>query len=109
MMREFAIRGTDGNSPLVECEFGEKVGTYFSGSALNAQVGYLFKKNFELSLFYTTLHTNNSVGDDQLQYFIGFSRYVVGYKLKIQTDFGYDQVKGADDGFIWRLQVDFHE
>lgn len=109
VMSEFALRGTDGNNPVIEYATGERVGTYFTGSAFNIQGGYFFKKNFELSLRYTTLRTQNAnVGNDQSQYFVGFSRYIVGHKLKIQTDFGYDQVKGADDGLIWRFQVDFH-
>lgn len=109
VMSEFAIRGTDGNDPTIYFITGDKVGNYFTGSALNIQGGYLFKKNFEISLRYTTLRTqNNSVGNDESQYFIGFSRYIVGHKLKVQSDFGYEKVEGANDGLVWRLQMDFH-
>ncbi len=109
MMGEFAIRGTEGNNPTVYREDGSVVGTYFTGSAINLQAGYLFEKNYEFSFRYTKVRTqNSSVGKDESQYFIGFSRYIVGHKLKIQSDFGYEQVEGGDDGLIWRLQLDFH-
>jgi hypothetical protein len=109
MMSEFAIRGTDGNDPTIAYTNGTVAGNYYTGSAFNAQVGYLFKKNYEFSLRYTTLRTQNSiVGKDVTQYFIGFSRYIVDHKLKVQTDFGYDQIAGGDDGLIWRVQMDFH-
>jgi len=108
-MSEFAIRGTDGNNPIIQSETGKKAGTYYTGSAFNVQVGCLLKKDKEISLRYTTLRTQNrTVGNDESQYFVGFSRYIKGHNLKVQTDFGYKQIEGADDGFVWRLQIDFH-
>jgi hypothetical protein len=109
MMGEFAIRGPDGNDPIMYYTNGSKAGTYFTGSAVNLQTGYLFKNNCELSLRYTNVRTQNiSVGRDEQEYTIGFSRYIVGHSLKIQTDLGYRQTVGANDGLQWRLQFDFH-
>jgi phosphate-selective porin OprO/OprP len=109
MMGEFAIRGTEDDDPRVYDENGTKVGTYFTGSALNLQAGYLFKKNYEFALRYTKIRTQNSfVGTDEDQYTIGYSRYIVGHKLKVQTDLGYFRKANKDDGLAWRLQFDFH-
>lgn len=109
MMGEFAIRGTDGNDPTMYYANGAAAGTYYTGSAVNLQTGYLFKNDCELSVRYTNLRTQNaSVGRDLQEYTLGFSRYIVGHSLKIQTDLGYRQTVGSSDGLQWRLQFDFH-
>ncbi len=109
MMGEFSIRGTEDDNPLVYDSNGTKVGTYFTGSAINLQAGYLFKKNYEFAFRYTKLRTqNSSVGQDEDQYTLGYSKYIVGHKLKIQTDLGYYKRANKDDGLEWRLQFDFH-
>lgn len=108
-MSEFAIKGTDGRNPIAYNEDGTSAGTYFTGSAFSADAGYLMKNNYEVALRYTNLKTSHAaVGNDESQYMIGFSRYIAGHSLKVQTDIGYRQIEGADDGLVWRLQLDFH-
>lgn len=109
VMSEFAIRGTTDNDPREYDVNGNHVGTYFTGSALNVQAGYMFEKNFEFALRYTKVRTQNSVvGKDENQYFLGFSRYLKGHKLKVQSDVGYIQIAGSNDELIWRTQIDIH-
>lgn len=109
LMGEYAIRGTDGKNPQILDEDGSVLATYTTGAALNLQAGYLFKKNFEFALRYTKLSLQNAlVGDDEEQYFIGFSRYIKGHKLKVQVDLGYSSIANQDDELVWRTQLDIH-
>jgi hypothetical protein len=41
-------------------------------------------------------------------YTLGFSRYVVGHKLKVQSDISYTIEEGSDDNLMYRLQIDLH-
>lgn len=109
LMSEFAIRGTNDDSPLVFNDNDEVVATYYTGSAFSADLGYLFKNNYELAARHTIVRTQNSfVGNDQKHYTLGLSKYVVGHKLKIQTDVSYIQIADKNDELMWRLQFDFH-
>jgi len=109
LMSEFALRGTDGGNPILYYTDGTKAGTYFTGSAFSIDAGYLCKSNYEFAVRYTKLRTSHSVvGNDENQYVLGFSKYISGHGLKVQTDFGYQQRVGADDRLMWRLQFDFH-
>ena len=46
------------------------------------------------------------LGEDQ--YTLGFSKYVVGHKLKIQSDFTYSQLGGEKDFIEFRIGFDVH-
>lgn len=115
-MGEYAIRGTSDKNPYILYEFGDKIldskgksQKYYTGAALNVQAGYLFKRNYELALRYTKLVPHNlAVGNDENQYFVGYSRYIKGHKLKVQMDLGYSAIDGRDDELIWRTQIDIH-
>lgn len=80
------------------------------GEGLNLQTGYLFPSNWEVSGRYTNIQLDQSITgqNPEDQYTLGLSRYLVGHKLKIQTDLSYLDVDGADNGLMWRLQVDIH-
>ena len=43
------------------------------------------------------------------QYTFGISKYVVGHKLKVQTDVSYMTTEGSDNSdLMYRLQFDLH-
>ena len=42
------------------------------------------------------------------QYTLGFNKFVVGHKLKVQSDLSYTSVNGKDDKIAFRLGFDFH-
>jgi len=44
----------------------------------------------------------------QKQYTFGLSKYIVGHKLKIQTDLSYLSEDSAIDELMYRLQVEVH-
>jgi phosphate-selective porin OprO/OprP len=84
-------------------------GTYYTGSAINLQGGYLFESNWEVAGRYTIITPQNLiVGNTENEYGIALSKYVVGHKLKVQTDLGYRQVDNKDDKLFWRVQMDIH-
>jgi len=112
LMGEFAQRVTADGSPNMLDKNNLVVGTYYTGSALNFQTGYLFKSNYEIAGRYTMVTPEASTGNDSENEFgLALSKYVVGHKLKVQTDLGYRQVSNTtakDDKLFWRVQVDIH-
>ena len=80
------------------------------GKALNLQSGYLFKNNYEIAGRYTYMELDKTVTgrNPETQYTLGVSKYIVGHKLKIQSDVSYLAVDNSTDVFMWRLQMDLH-
>jgi len=80
------------------------------GNALNLQTGYLFDKNWEISARYTNIALNKNITgkDIENQYTLGLSKYIVGHKLKVQTDVSYLDIPTATNQLMYRLQVDIH-
>lgn len=108
VMGEYAKRQTsDGNAHVVGA-LDEHLGTYYTGSAMNVSVGYLFKSNWEVAGRLTSVDPDDEVAADETQYTFGLSRYVVGHKLKVQTDVTYRDVVDKASQLMYRLQVDIH-
>ena len=107
-MGEFASR--DANKPVAldldDTPTGDIV---LVGNAINAQIGYLFKSNYEVVGRYTTTQFDDVTRTDgEDQYTIGLSKYIVGHKLKVQTDFSYTEVGGEKDNLQFRMGFDLH-
>lgn len=80
-----------------------------TGNALNLQAGYLFKSNYEIAARFTTLEFENITGAlPTNQYTLGASKYIVGHKLKVQTDLSYTTLDGNEDSIRFRLGFDIH-
>ena len=80
-----------------------------TGNALNLQAGYLFKNNYEIAARFTTLDfeaVTNALPTKQ--YTLGGSRYIVGHKLKVQSDLSYTTIDGNDSNIRFRLGFDIH-
>lgn len=107
-MMEYADRKTDADSPRVFLESDQPVGTYYIGSGLNLQAGYMFKNNWELAARWTDIKPHEDVASDEVQYTFGLSKYIVGHKLKVQTDVTFRERDNSNNEFQQRLQVDFH-
>lgn len=109
---EYVDRKTSDGSPLLENSFvdGESIDEcYYTGESINLQLGYLMKNNWEIAGRYTNVNANDLYDNNDLnQYTIGFSKYVVGHNLKVQTDFSYTTEKGENDKFLFRLQTEFN-
>jgi len=82
-----------------------------TGDAINLQAGYMFDSNYEIAGRFTTLNfDNNTTGGStpQQQYTLGGSKYVVGHKLKVQSDLSYTTFDGVDDNITFRIGFDIH-
>ncbi len=80
------------------------------GDGLNLQTGYLFANNWEVSGRYTNINLDQAITgrNPERQYTLGLSKYIVGHKLKVQTDLSYLSVDGSTDELMYRLQLDVH-
>ena len=73
----------------------------------------MFKNNYEIAGRITSISPEIGVDNDDTRYTLGFSKFVVGHNLKVQTDFTYRSVTTQgdvtdinDDQFIWRTQFE---
>jgi hypothetical protein len=82
----------------------------YTGQGLNFQGGYVFKSNWEVAGRFTTImpKTNFSSNYTQNQFTLGGSKYIVGHKLKVQTDLTYATVGGESSYLEYRLGFDLH-
>ncbi len=107
VMAEYADRGAD--DPIALNSDGTTASIVQVGNATNVQASYLFKNNFEI----TGRHSNISYGavtgkGNEVVYTAGASKYVLGHKLKIQSDLSYGQVNGNADFIEFRMGFDLH-
>ena len=80
-----------------------------TGNALNLQAGYLFKSNYEIAARFTTINYESITGAlPTEQYTIGVNKFVVGHKLKVQSDISYTTLDGNKDNITFRLGFDLH-
>ena len=109
-MAEYANRVSDKEFVMDNVDPTLLIGKVFTGEALNVQLGYLFKSNNEIAGRVTAIRPNEGISGNQNQYTLGFSRYIVGHKLKFQTDLTYieDMAAGVDDGLVYRMQFELH-
>ena len=88
----------------------EGIKGYNTGSGLNAQVGYLFKSNYEIAGRFTTISPDDKATSKlsaEKQYTLGVSKYFVGHSLKIQSDATLQQIVGVSNpNLIYRLQFE---
>lgn len=79
------------------------------GTGFVVQAGYLFKNNVEFAGRYTTINPAKELQSEITnQYTVGVSKYIVGHKLKVQTDVSYTTQDGRDDNIMYRMQFDLH-
>ena len=107
-MGEYANREAD--NPVAVEEDGTETGDIvLEGDAINFQGSYLFKNNYEVTGRYSAINYYKITEvSDVDQYTLGLSKYVVGHKLKVQTDFTYSERSGEKDFLMWRLGFDLH-
>jgi hypothetical protein len=107
-MGEYAKRTAD-NEIAKELDNTPTGDVVLTGNALNLQAGYLFKNNYELAGRYTSVAYEAITGSAPVkQYTLGFNRFLVGHKLKVQSDISYTTLDGATDNITFRLGFDIH-
>ena len=108
-MGEFAYRTAD--DPIAINSDGTPTGDVVQeGNAINLQSGYLFKSNWEIAGRFTHIALNEDLTGrgPQSQYTLGVSKYIVGHKLKVQTDVNYLDLDDDTGTVLWRLQMELH-
>ena len=104
-MAEYADRNAE--NPIAKNSDGSETGDIVQeGSGINFQAGHLFKKNWEITGRFSTVDLINK--DITNQYTLGGSKYIVGHKLKVQTDISYLTNSGVNNTLLYRLQLDVH-
>ena len=104
-MGEYSSR--DAEDPIAKNADGSATGDFVSeGNGLNIQSGYLLKKNWELTGRYTLIDLKLSEISEQ--YTLGVSKYILGHKLKVQSDLSYLTLNNIGSEIRFRLQVDIH-
>jgi len=115
-MGEFANRDADApvakeadGSPALDEEGNLTNDVVLIGNALNFQAGYLFKNNYEIAGRFTTVGFDEITGkQDQNQYTLGVSKYIVGHKLKVQSDISYSTIENKKGPIAFRMGFDLH-
>ena len=108
-MGEYAHRTAD--DPFAKNSDGSLTGDEVQiGDGLNLQTGYLLKNDWEVSARYTNIGIDEELNkkNSSTQYTLGVSKYVVGHKLKIQTDLSYLTLETGQNNLMYRLQLEVH-
>jgi hypothetical protein len=96
-------------SPALDEEGNPTNDVVLVGDALNFQAGYLFKNNYEVAGRFTTISFDEITGkQSQNQYTIGASKYIVGHKLKVQSDLSYNTIESEKGPITFRIGFDLH-
>lgn len=106
-MGEYALRNAD--DTFARNPDGSLTGAVVNvGNGLNLQAGYLFQNDVQVLGRYTSIDLDDSVTQlVENQYTLTLSKYIVGHKLKVQTDLSYTDLNlGLDDGLTYRLQLE---
>ena len=86
---------------------GNFVNAFYTGSGISYQAGYLFRNNFEIAGRYTNVIPEKVTRrNENTQYTLGVSKYIVGHSLKIQSDITLIQEVTRDDMIMARFQVE---
>lgn len=103
---EYASKKSLGGSAIFDGG-GNFIGAFYTGEAVNWQVGYLFMNNIEIAGRYTQVTPEAiTLNRDNTQYTLGISKYFVGHNLKIQSDISLIHEKSLDDVLMARIQVE---
>ncbi|MBL4724960.1 MAG: porin [Lutibacter sp.] len=108
-MAEYADR--DADDPYAKNLDGSLTGDKVQvGKGLNLQTGYLFNNDWEVSGRYTNIELDKIITgkDAENQYTLGFSKYIIGHKLKIQSDISVLDIANSNSQIMYRLQFDIH-
>ena len=107
VMTEYVDRRVCNCNNLTIEQYDDLVQDFYTGTALNAQSGYVFKNNFELAARYTQVRPLEETSfNDLTDYTFALSKYIVGHKFKVQTDFVIRKEENKPITHIYRLQLE---
>jgi len=100
IMAEYANKSADIDIPTIR---------YGTGEGFMMQAGYLLNSNFEIAGRYTKIDPDNpnfSSLDEETEYTIGLSKYIVEHNLKVQSDFSTTDNGPGKNNIRFRFQVE---
>ena len=104
-MAEYSNRNAE--DPIAKNSDGTETGIVVTeGYGVNLQAGYLFPKNWEITGRFSTIDMKEN--DVSNQYTLGVSKYIIGQKLKIQSDISYLTIADITNELLFRLQLEVH-
>ncbi len=106
IMGEYADKQSD-ITPVLTDTSGNFNSAFYTGTSINAQMGYLFKNNWEVAARYTQVTPEEVTRNNNItEYTFGVSKYIVGHSLKVQSDVSLHQEATKDDKVIVRMQLE---
>jgi phosphate-selective porin OprO and OprP len=107
MMAEYADKISSG-SPVVKTDInGVADESFFTGTGLNIQAGYLFKNNLEVAGRYTSINPESVTQREKNdQFTLGLSKYLAGHTLKLQSDISLLKAQQSSDELMYRFQIE---
>ena len=111
VMAEYALRSADKDTlQIVNDDLSVTTGKVQVGSGINIQLGYMFENNWEVAGRYTQIVPGGLLNKNQYeQYTFGISKYIVGHKLKVQTDVSWLTTNHSpNNNLMYRLQFELH-
>lgn len=107
VLTEYVNRTVFDGKNLEEGLFLDLINNFYTGTAFNTQAGYLFKRNFELAARYTQVRPESvTINNNLTQYTLALSKYIIGHKIKAQTDFSFLKEQGKPVTHMYRLQFE---
>lgn len=79
-----------------------------TGSGLNVSAGYMPNDKWEVSTRFAAISLDEYQTDNRKEYTLGFSRYFVGHRFKVQSDLSYMDFSHQKDQLVFRVQVEVH-
>ena len=108
LMSEYAERSAE-NPIAIDLDGLPTGDVVLEGDAFNIQAGYLFKNNYEIVGRFTNVNYAPSANrQNQEEYTLGLNKFVVGHKLKVQSDVSYRSLGGEKDAITMRIGFDLH-
>ena len=108
LMSEWASRGA-ADPVAVEADGTTTGAIVLVGSAFNVTMGQFISEKVEVAARYTTLMFDEiAETDNTTQYTLGLNKFVVGHKLKVQSDISYTTIAGEASGVMFRTGFELH-
>ncbi len=108
LMAEYADRSAT-NPIAVELDGTETEDIVLVGSAINMAMGYFISEKIEVAGRYTALnYADVTDASPVTMYTLGLNKFVVGHKLKVQSDISYSTKNGESEAIIFRTGFELH-
>jgi len=106
IMGEYASKSATVSPTIIDTS-GLVIGSFYTGTGINLQLGYLFENNWEVAGRMTQISPDDITGNPDVEmYTFGISKYIVGHSLKVQSDFSIIQTEGEEDKLGIRIQME---